>query len=225
MISAGCHHHGSVCQQSGMQDGLTWYVWGTGAIAKCAVERCVHTESCGNVAFGKGSCQSSSQLCSNTDAALQPRKWDTCTWPTVCSLQWSASSLSPPPRGPPECYYLEVFFFFFKILFIYFWEGERREKERERNINVWLLLVCPQLGTWPATQAWALTGNRSSDLLVHRPALSPLSHTSRGWRYSLYRGWKPLPWIWHNSIYFSTTKVLHRKTFWKNVCVCLCVCF
>ena len=25
-----------------------------------------------------------------------------------------------------------------------------REKEREKNINVWLPLVCPQLGTWPA---------------------------------------------------------------------------
>ena len=35
-----------------------------------------------------------------------------------------------------------------KILFIYFLErGEGREKERERNINVWLLLTQPLLGT------------------------------------------------------------------------------
>ena len=33
-------------------------------------------------------------------------------------------------------------------LFI-FREGERKEKERERNINVWLPLVRPLLGTWP----------------------------------------------------------------------------
>ena len=54
------------------------------------------------------------------------------------------------------------------------------EKERERNINVWLPLVYPLLGTWPATQACALTGNRTSDILVHRLVLNPLSHTSQG---------------------------------------------
>ena len=58
--------------------------------------------------------------------------------------------------------------------------GEGREKERERNINVWWPLVCPNRGTWPTTQARALTGNPTSDPLVHRPALNPLSHTSQG---------------------------------------------
>ena len=38
----------------------------------------------------------------------------------------------------------------------------------------------PLLGTWPATQACAVTGNQTDDPLVHRPALSPLSHTSQG---------------------------------------------
>ena len=36
------------------------------------------------------------------------------------------------------------------------------------------------LGTWPATQACALTGNRTSDPLVPRLAHNPLSHTSQG---------------------------------------------
>ena len=36
------------------------------------------------------------------------------------------------------------------------------------------------LGTWPANQTCALTGNRTGDPLVHRPTLNPLSHTSRG---------------------------------------------
>ena len=58
--------------------------------------------------------------------------------------------------------------------------GEGREKERERYIDVWLPLTRPLLGTWPTTQACALTGNRTSDLLFHRPALNPLSHTSQG---------------------------------------------
>ena len=71
------------------------------------------------------------------------------------------------------------FFFFFKILFIIFRE-RGREKERKRNINVWLPLMFPLLGTWPATQACALTGNWTGDPLVRRPALNPLSHTSQG---------------------------------------------
>ena len=45
---------------------------------------------------------------------------------------------------------------------------------------MWLPLTCPLLGTWPATQACALTGNQTSDSLVHRPMLRPLSYTSQG---------------------------------------------
>ena len=40
----------------------------------------------------------------------------------------------------------------------------RKEGEREgEKCNVWLPLECPLLGTWPATQAGALTGNWTSD--------------------------------------------------------------
>ena len=65
-----------------------------------------------------------------------------------------------------------------KILFL-----DRRvgkEKERERNISVWLLLAHPLPETWPTTQACALTGNRTSNPLLCKPALSLLSHTSQG---------------------------------------------
>ena len=48
----------------------------------------------------------------------------------------------------------------------------------ERNID-WLPLTCPQLGTWPATQACPLTGNETGNLLVHKLALKPLSYTSQ----------------------------------------------
>ena len=58
--------------------------------------------------------------------------------------------------------------------------GEGRQKDRERNINAWLPLTHPILGTRPATQACALTGNPTSDPLVHRLALNPLSHTRQG---------------------------------------------
>ena len=69
-----------------------------------------------------------------------------------------------------------LFFKGFIYLFI-FRERGGRKKNRERNINVWLPLACPQLGIWPATQACALTGNQTSDPLVRRLALNPLSHT------------------------------------------------
>ena len=49
----------------------------------------------------------------------------------------------------------------------------------ERYID-WLPLAHPQLGTWLATQACALTGNQTDKPLVPSPALSPLRHTSLG---------------------------------------------
>ena len=53
-----------------------------------------------------------------------------------------------------------LFLSFKKICINLFLEkGKGREKERKRNISVWLPLMCPLLGTWPATQACALTGN------------------------------------------------------------------
>ena len=70
---------------------------------------------------------------------------------------------------------------FFLRLYLFLDRGEGREAERERNIKVWLPLMCPLLGTRPATQACALTGNRTRHPLVCRRALNPLSHTSQGY--------------------------------------------
>ena len=70
-----------------------------------------------------------------------------------------------------------------KILFIYLEIEEGKEKERERNINVWLPLTCLHLGTWPSTQARALTGNRTGNPVVHRLALNLLTYTSQGDRH------------------------------------------
>ena len=49
--------------------------------------------------------------------------------------------------------------FFEGFIYLFLERGEGREKERERNINVRLPLAYPSLGTWPTTQACALTGD------------------------------------------------------------------
>ena len=51
------------------------------------------------------------------------------------------------------CYLSNSFFKDFILFHFIFREGEG---EKERNINVWLPLMHPLLGTWPATQACAL---------------------------------------------------------------------
>ena len=71
-------------------------------------------------------------------------------------------------------------FLFKGFIYLFLKRGEEREKESERNINVRLSLLHPLPGTWPATQAYALTGNPTSDPLVCKPALSPLYHTNQG---------------------------------------------
>ena len=71
-----------------------------------------------------------------------------------------------------------AFIFLKDFTYLFLERGEGRERERERNINVWLPLTQPLLGTWPATQACALTGNGTCDPSVCSPVLNPLSRTS-----------------------------------------------
>ena len=65
-------------------------------------------------------------------------------------------------------------------------------REGECNINVCLPPAYPILGIWPATQACALTGNWTSDALVHRPALNPLSYTSQGHKKNIFKQQKKI---------------------------------
>ena len=85
---------------------------------------------------------------------------------------------------------------FFKSIYLFIFREGNGWTERERNINVWLPLMCPLLGTWPATQACAPTGNGTSNPLVHRLALNPRSHTSQGIiiRKFFLKNWL-LPWL------------------------------
>ena len=88
--------------------------------------------------------------------------------------------LSSSPLFPVNLACPTFLLFFLKRFYLFSFRGEGREKERERNINVWFPLMGPLMGTWPATQACAVTRNRTRYPWVRRPALNPLSHTSQG---------------------------------------------
>ena len=68
-------------------------------------------------------------------------------------------------RTPEIC----TIFLIFKKIIVFLERGEGREKERERNIDR-LPLHPLQPGTWPTTQACALTGNQIGDPLLCGPA-------------------------------------------------------
>ena len=79
------------------------------------------------------------------------------------------------------------YFYFFLVrqnflkdfIYLFLERGREKKKERERNINVWLPLTCLPPETWLATQACALTRNRTSNPLLCSLVLNPLSHTSQ----------------------------------------------
>ena len=82
--------------------------------------------------------------------------------------------------------YFILFFkvLYFKILFIFIFREKGKEGEREEGKHKCVVASqYPLLGTWPATQACALTGNQTGDPLVPKPVLNPLSRTSQGCMY------------------------------------------
>ena len=76
------------------------------------------------------------------------------------------------------------FIFLKDFIYLFLDRGEGREKERERNIIV-CSLECPLLGTWPATQACALTGNQPETLGLQAGAQSTEPHQPGPYTYSL----------------------------------------
>ena len=103
----------------------------------------------------------------------------------VIKLKWVLLSIPRLTTWEPETdailgadtVLLLLFFFLRLYLFIFIERG--REGERE-TLMCGLPLSLPLLGTWPTTQACALTGNRTGHPLIRRLALNPLSHSSQG---------------------------------------------
>ena len=114
---------------------------------------------------------------------------------------WALSSVS--------VIYISAFMlhcFLLRFYLVIFREGKRGRKRRreismcKRNISQ-LPLTHPQPGgTWHTTQACALTGNWTGDLLVCRMMPSPLSHTSQGYA-TLF--WLPYPCsiVWNQEVW------------------------
>ena len=90
-----------------------------------------------------------------------------------------------------KCINLLIQFFFslkvYLLIYLFIEREEGREKETERNINC-LPFAHPQPGTRPSTQECAMSGNQTSNPLVCRPALSPLSPTIQGQFFSSLYG-------------------------------------
>ena len=83
-----------------------------------------------------------------------------------CSTEWLLKSVGCGIKSRGYCRGVLWGFLFFRFLFL---------ERRVGNVD-WLPLARPQLGTWLATQASALTGNQTGDPWVHRLVLS---HTSQ----------------------------------------------
>ena len=72
-----------------------------------------------------------------------------------------------------------LFIFFFKILFV-FREGKGRRKRGRETPICGCLSHAPHWGPRMQPRHVPQTENQTSDLLIHRPALDPLSRTSQG---------------------------------------------
>ena len=107
--------------------------------------------------------------------------------------------------------------------------GKGWEKKRERNINVWLPLVCPLLGTWHATQAYALNGNPTLWFTGWQGTQSTEPHQPQPISTSLYtRGdFQTLEFTYKNSVFILTclnfshlqsTLHLMQYTYWDIFC-------
>ena len=83
-----------------------------------------------------------------------------------------------PQHRKDNCYCFKLY------IYLFLERGEGREKERERNSDVQetnqsVASCTPPCRDWLKTQAYSLTGIQAGDPLVCRPALSPLSDTSK----------------------------------------------
>ena len=96
-------------------------------------------------------------------------------------------NISPLSQGQNPAL-LSLFIFSRFKLFTFRERGREGDRERETSVcELHWLVASPQMETWPATQACALTRNQTGDHSMCQPGLNPLSYTSRGSSVSLLK--------------------------------------
>ena len=114
--------------------------------------------------------------CRTTTKGTGPTEW----------RQWQMAREIALDYVVPETVYPFTFlsflkkFYFIYLSCVFSERGEERGKERERETSVGHPSYTPWLGTWPATQACALTRNQTGDLLFCKVTSNQLSHTGQG---------------------------------------------
>ena len=88
----------------------------------------------------------------------------TCLYVFLCNCRPAVKVWSQHENA---CLFIDLFF----KDFIYFYTEGRGERKRGRETSMRGCLMHPLLGAWSSIQAYALTGNRTGDPLVHRSAL------------------------------------------------------
>ena len=88
---------------------------------------------------------------------------------------------------------------------------------------MWPPLVRSPVRAWLTTQACALTGTRTGDPLVRRRALSPLSHSSGGWKSYLLQTGLRMPYRHGSTSAFWCSRQDPQHS--CAVCVCVCVVY
>ena len=92
-----------------------------------------------------------------------------------------SSSRGPMWSLPIPAQILFLYRCFKYFIYLLLERGEGKERGRETWMcKRYIDWFTSQLGTWPTTQASALTGNPTSNTLLRRTALNPLSHINQG---------------------------------------------
>ena len=77
-------------------------------------------------------------------------------------------------------YTVHVFFFLFLRFYLFIFRERGREGEKERNINVWLPLMWPPLGTWRSNPSMCPDWESNRQPFGLQPALNPLTYARQG---------------------------------------------
>ena len=99
-----------------------------------------------------------------------------CLYQFTITLKIAPLTSTPTTQKNATFLHFTLFYLhFLKIFYLFIFRERRREGDTEGEKHQYVVAS----HIWPETQACALTGNRTGDPLVHRPALNPLNHTSQ----------------------------------------------